>query len=729
MSNEKPVRKPFHEAFAEKIIQHLEAGTAPWQKPWHPGKDLSVPNNPQTGTIYKGMNRLNLALTQMTAGYSDPRWLTLKQANDMGLRIKKGSKSEVVMYYQFTKEQDRLDENGKAVLGADGKPERETVHLDRPIMRGAHVFNAEQIEGMPPLELTDKAYDWNPEEKAETILSASGAAINHDQGDRAFYRSRTDSIHLPPRENFEDPGKYYSTALHELGHWTRHSTRLNRESGPFGSEPYAREELRAEIASWMLGEDIGIPHDPGQHSSYVASWVESLKNDPYEIVRACRDAEHIKGYVMGLEQRKELTQDQASVAVEATQDRDMNVAAMGVPVEPNLATENTFLAVPYAERNQAKDAGARWDNGAKLWYAPEGADLAKLDKWLPEHAPAPTKTMNPQDEFAQALHAAGLDLKGRAPVMDGQIHRTPLLEGSGAPDGSYLAHADGVPNGWIRNFSTGEHSKWIATGHVLTPEQKQAMQAEHEQRRQEREATLAVQHEQVASFARSYYEERHPAPSDHAYLARKGIEPGSLRVTPTGAELIVPLINTSGEIRSLQYISGDGSKRFEPGGQKRGNFHLIGADINTDGKNLAQGEILLAEGYATGASLHTATGKPVAVAFDSGNLLSVAQNIREKFPNAAITICADNDHAHTHTRNGVTERYNVGVEKAREAAHAVGGKVVIPDFTDADKARGLTDFNDLHSSRDSIEVCRQISRQMEGREKLREHSAATEVAL
>ena len=103
----------------------------------------------------------------------------------------------------------------------------------------------------------------------------------------------TDSIHLPPRENFEDPALYYGTALHELGHWTRHSSRLDRENGPFGSEMYAREELRAEIASWMFGQDIGIPHDPEQHAAYVNSWIKALEDDPYEIVRACRDAEPV----------------------------------------------------------------------------------------------------------------------------------------------------------------------------------------------------------------------------------------------------------------------------------------------------------------------------------------------------------------------------------------------------------------------------------------------------
>ncbi len=379
--SQKPKRRPFHEEFAEKIIEHLKAGTAPWQQPWHPGKTLAAPHNPASGTVYRGMNRVHLALS----GYEDPRWMTLRQANDNGLRILPGSRATPVVYFQFTKEQDRIGEDGKPVLGEDGNPQKQTVELDKPIIRFAHVFNAEQIDGMPPLELTDKAFEWEPVEKAENILSASGADIRHDQSNRAFYRYVTDSIHLPPRENFEEPGLYYGTALHELGHWTRHASRLDRENGPFGSEMYAREELRAEIASWMLGQDIGIPHDPEQHAAYVNSWIKALEDDPYEIVRACRDAEQIKEYILGLEMKKELVVEQPEKTVQ--REREEGIAAMGVPANP--AREKTFLTVPYKEKEQAKKLGAKWDKENKLWYAPEGTDLNQLSAWLPENARAP----------------------------------------------------------------------------------------------------------------------------------------------------------------------------------------------------------------------------------------------------------------------------------------------------------------------------------------------------
>ncbi|RXF77654.1 DUF1738 domain-containing protein [Desulfovibrio sp. DS-1] len=769
---EKAKRPPFHEEFANKIIERLQEGTAPWQIPWTPGKTPLVPHNPASGTVYRGMNRVHLALS----GYDDPRWMTLKQANDNGYSILPGSKATPVVYYQFTDEKNKLDNDGKPVLDADGKPEKEKVELDKPIVRFAHVFNAEQVDGIPPLQLTDKAYEWEPIEKAENILAASGAEIKHDQSSRAFYRRMEDAIHLPPKENFDAPDKYYATALHELGHWTGDENRLNREFGPFGSEKYAREELRAEIASWMLGQEIGIGHDPGQHAAYVQSWIQVLKEDPYEIVRACRDAEKIKDYVFDMERKKELRQEAPENAVQRSNVRERkeeiaaiqglpfvpakektfldvpqdnfeekkqvwrlggqwddesrrwfvaegdnltplaawlpgkelesDIAAMGLPVDP--AKEKTFLAVPYKEKEQAKKFGAKWDKENKLWYAPEGTDLTPLAAWMPEKAPVPEPSMPPQEEFANALEQAGLDLRGKAPIMDGQIHRVPLIGRNGGDlDGAYCGYLDERPAGWMQNFSAGEKTTWVATGHTLTKEQLEAQRAEIARKREERQRLILEQQHKTAREAHTEWIAHDWASADNPYLQAKDVQPFGVREDLDGT-LLVPVMTVDKELRGLQTISPEGEKRFMYGMEKNGNFHMI-ADPDKDlSKDLAQGEIILAEGYATGATLHMATEKPVAVAFDAGNLEPVAKKLREKFPNAAITICADNDHKHTRKTPDGVEHWNKGVELAQRAAQEVGGKVVAPIFTDEERAKGLTDFNDLHQSRGLGEVKRQV---------------------
>lgn len=309
-------RKPFHEVVAERLIEQLKAGTAPWQKPWEPGQPGAfMPMNPTTGKRYKGINAIHL----MAQGRGDSRWLTYKQAEAVGAQVKRGERGTPVQYWKFADEQDARDAQGKPVLDAKGEPVKEKVMLERPRVFFATVFNAEQIEGLPPLQ--KKEQTWDAQERAEAILAASGADIRHGAGDRAFYRPASDSIHLPEKGQFPSADRYYATALHELGHWTGHESRLNRDLvHPFGSEGYAKEELRAEIASMILGDELGIGHDPGQHAAYVGSWVKALEDDPLEIFRAAAEAEKIHGYVLAFEQK--LTQEQEKVQGAAPPDFD-----------------------------------------------------------------------------------------------------------------------------------------------------------------------------------------------------------------------------------------------------------------------------------------------------------------------------------------------------------------------------------------------------------------------
>ena len=229
--------------------------------------------------------------------------------------MRKGEKGTLVQYWKFTDQVPLKDERGKPLLDQDGNKRYRSVELAKPKVFSAVVFNAEQIEGLPPLEslFPKGAPAWDRHERAEAVLQASGAEIRHDQDDRAFYRPSTDRIHLPGRESFKSADAYYATALHELGHHSGHPTRLNRDlAHPFGSEGYAKEELRAEIASLMIGDQLGIGHDPGQHSAYVKSWVKVLREDPKEILRAARDADKI-AHVLELDKERAPAAKEAQV--------------------------------------------------------------------------------------------------------------------------------------------------------------------------------------------------------------------------------------------------------------------------------------------------------------------------------------------------------------------------------------------------------------------------------
>jgi hypothetical protein len=198
-------KKPFHEVVAEKLIAQLEQGTAPWQRPWNPDEAGGfLPYNPLTGKRYKGINTLNL----LSEDRNDNRWMTYKQAGELGGQVREGEKSTGVQYWKFTDEQIKRDDNGNPVLDGEGKPVKVVVKLERPRVFFASVFNAEQIDGLPPLE--KKEVTWNPIERAENILAASRADIHHNGGSRAFYRPSTDSIHLPEKGQFPTAENYYA---------------------------------------------------------------------------------------------------------------------------------------------------------------------------------------------------------------------------------------------------------------------------------------------------------------------------------------------------------------------------------------------------------------------------------------------------------------------------------------------------------------------------------------
>lgn len=295
--------KPLHELVAEKLIDQLQKGTSPFQQPWteDTGPAFSIPLNPITGKNYRGMNALWLAMQP----YEDPRWMTLKQANTLNLKIPKDTKATMITFWKNTEERPMLDAAGQQVKDENGRVKKETVRLEKPVSANAWVFNAEQVPGMLPLKETLQKfrpnYQWSPVERAEAILTASKAQIKFG-GNEAYYAPKPDFIQLPEKRQFPTATQFYATTLHELGHWSGHETRLNRiQTGDFGSPEYAREELRAEIASLMLGSETGIGHHFGQHAAYVDNWIKALKEDSYELYRASADAQKITDFVMDIE--------------------------------------------------------------------------------------------------------------------------------------------------------------------------------------------------------------------------------------------------------------------------------------------------------------------------------------------------------------------------------------------------------------------------------------------
>ena len=602
------------------------------------------------------------------------------------------------------------------------------VRYERPRVWSAVVFNAEQIDGLAPATNRPALPAWERHERAEAILARFDATVRHARGDRAFYRLADDSITLPERDQFASADGYYATALHEVGHATGHPSRLNRPDlgHPFGSEAYAREELRAEIASLMLGEQLGIGHDPGQHSAYVESWIRALENDPREIFRAAADAEKITALVrVSFERDKREQQadhERASDQPESEQGRGLD-ADSGVQVRlPVMIQENhpamttnddrTYLAVPYAEKDDAKRAGAEMGSpGEGVGMFLPAWTWKAFTVWLPSRDSVHIAVdASPAEQFAEALRECGLRPDG--PVqMDGEMHRVPVEGDKGNErSGAYVGHLDGRPAGFIQNFKTGVKTTWKASGQVaaLGAQDRAHMAAEAAQKRHERALERERMYERTAQQVDAIWTAAMPVEA-HPYLAEKGVPSHGLRQGVDGqtitvrdregaeheisiaGRLLVPVADANGKMMSLQFIEPAAAKMFMPNGRVEGGHYVVG-DVGKPGP------LLIAEGYATAATLYELTGMPAIVAFNAGNLAPVAQTYRQLHPDRPIYIAGDNDH-----RREAEGKPNVGRDKAEEAAAAAALRCCRPlpeqdarsDWNDLARGQGRTPHQQL----------------------------------
>lgn len=284
------VKRDLYQEVTDKLIAAIEAGTAPWQRPWQNVAAAGLPMNGTTQRTYNGVNALLLMMTAQSEGYSDNRWYTFKQANELGAQVKKGSKSTPVYFFKMLNAKGEALEEGGA---ADGEQPRQI-----PFLTEYRVFHASQIEGIEPM--APPVRSWTPLQAVQQLVERMQPDIRYG-GNRAFYAPGPgrDFIQMPLEGAFPNAEAFAGTLAHELGHWTGAEHRLNRKFGTWGTEAYAQEELRAEICSALLCAELSIATPMDNHAAYVSAWLKKLREDKLEVFRAAKDARRMVDVLMG----------------------------------------------------------------------------------------------------------------------------------------------------------------------------------------------------------------------------------------------------------------------------------------------------------------------------------------------------------------------------------------------------------------------------------------------
>lgn len=277
------------------IVEELERGVRPWLKPWNAENAAGRITRPlrHNGLPYNGVNVLMLWASAEMQGYSCPFWLTFQQAKEFGGHVKKGQHGSPVVYASTFKKKEQAED------GSENE-------ADIPFLKEYTVFNAEQCEGLPE-HFYRLAHQ--PAEKIERIEHADRFFTNtkadiRTGGNQAYYASSLDYIQMPPIEAFRDAESHAATLAHELTHWTKHQSRLNREFGRkrWGDEGYAIEELVAELGAAFLCADLNITPDiRDDHAAYIGHWLKILKDDKRAIFSAASHASKAAEYLHSLQ--------------------------------------------------------------------------------------------------------------------------------------------------------------------------------------------------------------------------------------------------------------------------------------------------------------------------------------------------------------------------------------------------------------------------------------------
>lgn len=340
-------KKEYEKQIAELFIEGIKNNTAPWMKPWKPGKDLrdfnmvTMQKTEEDNTYYQGMNSLITELTRTIKLKSeDPRWITfleLQKYNEKikdpkeKIYIKKDEEGTMIRYFSTA----YFDKNGKRLDSSSPDFDNSKVETVKKIYKPSFIFNACQLgkytydENGKIMKDENNKFIYRPAlepfkseiindnvksvKNADKFIEDIGVSIIHDKGDRCYYSPLEDKIHMVDKNQFNSTSDYYDTLFHEIIHWTGNSKRLDREEAKnYGKsdEAHSKEELIAEIGGFMLCRDLEIEFTPSQNNiAYVQSWIQDLQDKPENIFETCQKAKTATNYLKDLSENKTINNE------------------------------------------------------------------------------------------------------------------------------------------------------------------------------------------------------------------------------------------------------------------------------------------------------------------------------------------------------------------------------------------------------------------------------------
>lgn len=712
----------------EAFIASLENGTNALLKEHDFSNPAAYPYDINGGVIFSHPLQV---LSLLSSGHEDKGWLSVNTMKNQGIYAKKGSKGVPIMSLKSSFSVYETEADGTPILDQTGNALYQKIDFSKNEIKFNSFFNKEDINYNNDLNNTihfaskrANIKDWD--------LILSGADVKYEFGNEGsknvyakqgilFVPSIEAFTKLSPEDyrngllddeqkiDFEKGAKqFYANTIGELSR-----VALEKKAGDMlpkpGEEAYKGVQLQLELARFLTSAKLGLDFKPNQSLD--------LANNRFEMVKYLKANEKAfdKARTYALNIHKDVLRP---LSQENTLDyqvsKQLNEASS---MEERIAQEDTFINVPFKQKELAKALGAKWNIGEKSWYVEQGDDLNKFERWEYVRTLDSSTYNSVEEEFKAAALNKGLIID--QVQATGTLIRVPV-EGDGPKmkSGAYVLHLDGHPAGFIQNFKTGFKANWKSELEVDFTKQridasdaKARFEAKEQQKEIAHEQTSKRTIKEIAEIKESgrtlYYEKDGELKAGNPYLLRKDFEAGESfgALIDKKGNIALPLQDINGKIWAMQRILSDGRKFITVNktakerqentpilSKKKGNFFVIGDN------NFAKADkLMVCEGFATGATLHKAAQQqiPVVVALDAGNLPIVVKNIKEKFKDMKLLVALDDDQAKGNT-NG-----NPGLQAGEVVKNMQleGITFRVPKFNQDEIASGFSDFNDLMTSR------------------------------